>query len=59
MATRVCESLARRLRESERSLATADADKGEREATEAEVQTEALATLAGEARSGAAGSSAG
>ena len=40
MASRVCEALVRRLRETERTLATADADRSEREAAEAEVQTE-------------------
>ena len=41
MATRVCEALVRRLRETERTLATADADRAERsELLEAEVQTD-------------------
>ena len=43
MATRVCESLARRLRETEKTLADHDADRAERdELVEAEVQTDDL-----------------
>jgi len=45
MATRVCEALVHRLRETERSLASADADRAERsDVLEVEVQTEEAAT---------------
>ena len=40
MATRVCEALVRRLRETERTLATVDADRSEREPADVEVQTD-------------------
>ncbi|KOO33972.1 hypothetical protein Ctob_012422 [Chrysochromulina tobinii] len=47
LATRVCEALVRRLRETERTLATADADRAERsELLEAEVQTDEVELLA-------------
>lgn len=45
MATRVCEALASRLRATERTLATADADQSEREPMEAEVQTDPIEAL--------------
>ena len=58
MATRVCEALVRRLRETERSLATADAEIAQRsDAAEAEVQTDETsikAAVAGHSLDGAA-----
>ena len=59
MAARVCEALARRLQETERSLASADADRSEREeisaaAMEVEVQTEEGGSLGGDGSGGGA-----
>ena len=57
MASKVCEALVRKLRETEKSLATADADRLQREdLAEVEVQTDVLKELAPAA---AAGSSSG